>query len=180
MLGAQYRQKEINPIDYCIDALEINIDNIPSKSSEYAILKDYIDKSNHGYNIQNIFKVQRKGEPERILQWESIPNHYLLFHGSKVFNFIGILHSGLRKAPPEAPVTGYMFGKGVYFADMFSKSIDYCDYWDFDDDLNHVKRRHRYMLLCEVALGKMYDCNNFSSSFDQELKFLNGIWFFIF
>lgn len=34
--------------------------------------------------------------------------------------------TGLRIAPPEAPVTGYMFGKGVYFADMFSKSANYC------------------------------------------------------
>ena len=33
---------------------------------------------------------------------------------------------GLRIAPPEAPVTGYMFGKGVYFADMVSKSANYC------------------------------------------------------
>ena len=33
---------------------------------------------------------------------------------------------GLRIAPPEAPVTGYMFGKGIYFADMFSKSANYC------------------------------------------------------
>lgn len=30
----------------------------------------------------------------------------------------GILKQGLRIAPPEAPVTGYMFGKGVYFADV--------------------------------------------------------------
>eukprot|EP00961_Rhodomonas_salina_P285641 3860090-Rhodomonas_salina.1 len=34
-------------------------------------------------------------------------------------------HQGLRIAPPEAPVTGYMFGKGVYFADMVSKSANY-------------------------------------------------------
>lgn len=34
--------------------------------------------------------------------------------------------SGLRIAPPEAPCNGYMFGKGVYFADMFSKSANYC------------------------------------------------------
>jgi hypothetical protein len=33
--------------------------------------------------------------------------------------------SGLRIAPPEAPVTSYMFGKGVYFTDMFSKSANY-------------------------------------------------------
>jgi hypothetical protein len=42
-----------------------------------------------------------------------------------MFNFIGILSQGLRIAPPEAPATGYMFGKGVYFADMFDKSFQY-------------------------------------------------------
>ena len=36
------------------------------------------------------------------------------------------LIQGLRIAPPEAPVTGYMFGKGIYFADMVSKSANYC------------------------------------------------------
>ena len=36
-------------------------------------------------------------------------------------------NQGLRIAPPEAPVTGYMFGKGVYFADMVSKSANYCN-----------------------------------------------------
>ena len=40
-----------------------------------------------------------------------------------MFNFIGILSQGLRIAPPEAPATGYAFGKGVYFADMFGKSV---------------------------------------------------------
>jgi len=42
----------------------------------------------------------------------------LLWHGSRITNFAGILSQGLRIAPPEAPVTGYMFGKGIYFADM--------------------------------------------------------------
>ena len=50
----------------------------------------------------------------------------LLWHGSRLTNFVGILSQGLRIAPPEAPVTGYMFGKGVYFADMSSKSANYC------------------------------------------------------
>ncbi|CAF1122800.1 unnamed protein product, partial [Rotaria sordida] len=50
---------------------------------------------------------------------------------------------GLRIALPEAPMTGYMFGKGVYFADMVSKSGD---------------APEGLMLLCEVALGRMYEC----------------------
>ena len=52
-----------------------------------------------------------------------------------------------RIAPPEAPVTGYMFGKGVYFADMVSKSANYCSTSRSDNE--------GLMLLCEVALGDM-------------------------
>ena len=55
--------------------------------------------------------------------------------------------SGLRIAPPEAPVTGYMFGKGVYFADMVSKSANYC---------NTTRSNNTgLLLLCDVALGEM-------------------------
>ena len=32
----------------------------------------------------------------------------LLWHGSRLTNWVGILSQGLRIAPPEAPVTGYM------------------------------------------------------------------------
>jgi Poly(ADP-ribose) polymerase catalytic domain. len=53
----------------------------------------------------------------------------------------------LRIAPPEAPVTGYMFGKGIYFADMVSKSANYC--------CTSPDNSVGLMLLCEVALGNM-------------------------
>ncbi len=62
-----------------------------------------------------------------IFMWEIFAgNRVLLFHGSRLSNWAGILGQGLRIAPPEAPPTGYMFGKGVYFADMASKSANYC------------------------------------------------------
>jgi poly [ADP-ribose] polymerase len=53
--------------------------------------------------------------------------------------------TGLRIAPPEAPVTGYMFGKGVYFADMVSKSANYC----YASPTNPIG----VLLLCEVSCG---------------------------
>ncbi|CAF4404030.1 unnamed protein product, partial [Adineta steineri] len=65
-------------------------------------------------------------------------------------NFAGILSQGLRIAPPEAPMTGYMFGKGLYFADMVSKSANYC--------FTTRESTEGLLLLCEVALGKMYEC----------------------
>ena len=55
----------------------------------------------------------------------------------------------MRIAPPEAPSTGYLFGKGVYFADMISKSWPYaCPY---------LSGGVGCYLLCEVALGETND-----------------------
>jgi hypothetical protein len=73
----------------------------------------------------------------------------LLWHGSRLTNFVGILRNGLRIAPPEAPATGYMFGKGIYFADVVSKSANYC----YATKLNPIG----CLLLCEVALGNSSD-----------------------
>merc|ERR1712029_871720 len=96
--------------------------------------------------IEEIFKVERKGEEKRFKPFKKLPNHKLLWHGSRTTNYAGILSQGLRIAPPEAPVTGYMFGKGVYFADMSSKSANYC--------YASPKNPWGLLLLCEVALGK--------------------------
>jgi hypothetical protein len=65
----------------------------------------------------------------------------------------------LRIAPPEAPVTGYMFGKGVYFADMVSKSANYC-YAPQSDNVG-------LMLLCKVA------CGNFNPKYQADYNAAN-------
>jgi poly [ADP-ribose] polymerase len=52
----------------------------------------------------------------------------------------------LRIAPPEAPVSGYMFGKGVYLADMFEKSYGY-------SSVKFRGQNSNLVLLCEAALG---------------------------
>lgn len=75
-------------------------------------------------------------------------NRKLLWHGSRTTNFVGILSEGLRIAPPEAPTTGYMFGKGIYFADICSKSAAYCH--------ANIENPEGFVLLCEVALGNQY------------------------
>ena len=79
---------------------------------------------------------------------ETVTLTVAIYHGRlhrDIFNLCCL--QGLRIAPPEAPVTGYMFGKGVYFSDMVSKSANYC----------HTSKGSNtgLMLLCEVALGNM-------------------------
>ena len=42
------------------------------------------------------------------------PANMLLWHGTKLSNVLGVLLHGLQIAPPEAPVTGAMFGRGSF------------------------------------------------------------------
>ena len=79
-------------------------------------------------------------------------NNVLLWHGSGVSNYVGILSQGLRIAPPEAPVSGYRFDKGVYFADMLRLSSMYC---------RNMPGSVGCLLLCEVACGKQHVAPNF-------------------
>ena len=90
------------------------------KSSEYKALADYLIKSSgtaHGirYRLEDIFRIERDGEADRFnsSSFSKLKKHdrRLLWHGSRATNFGGILSQGLRIAPPEAPVSGYAFGK---------------------------------------------------------------------
>ena len=104
---------------------------------------------NNFSKVQEIFRIERDGEADRFNQspFATIESdRRLLWHGSRCTNFGGILSQGLRIAPPEAPATGYMFGKGVYLADISSKSAHYCDH----DSSGGIG----LLLLCEAELGK--------------------------
>jgi len=112
-------------------------------------------KNSHGpthdqytLEIKDLFEIKRFGEEQKFYPFKQLHNRMLLWHGSRVTNFVGILSEGLKVAPPSAPVTGYMFGKGLYFADVPSKAANYC----------HAKADHPegILILCEVALGNMY------------------------
>ncbi|KAJ7977582.1 Poly [ADP-ribose] polymerase [Quillaja saponaria] len=127
-------------------------------SEEFFMIEKYMQNthakthSNYTVAIAQILRVSRDGEDERFRKFCSTKNRLLLWHGSRLTNWTGILSQGLRIAPPEAPVTGYMFGKGVYFADMFSKSANYC--------YTTRTAADGVLLLCEVALGEMAELLN--------------------
>ncbi|QBZ63443.1 hypothetical protein PoMZ_05124 [Pyricularia oryzae] len=122
-------------------------------SNEYRLLKEYLNDSRgqthgHNYTVREIFRIEREGEKERFEKQSPISDagdRRLLWHGSRVTNYGGILSQGLRIAPPEAPVSGYMFGKGIYLADMSSKSANYC--------CSYISGNEALLLLCEAQLG---------------------------
>ncbi|MCL7037376.1 hypothetical protein MKW94_019800 [Papaver nudicaule] len=134
--------------------LRCDIVPLSHDSDDYKLVEKYLHSthapthSEWTLELEDVFILERAGEIDKFAPYrKELKNRMLLWHGSRLTNFVGILSQGLRIAPPEAPATGYMFGKGVYFADLVSKSAQYC----FTDKKNPVG----LMLLSEVALGEM-------------------------
>ncbi|KAK1724167.1 poly polymerase catalytic domain-containing protein [Colletotrichum acutatum] len=146
------------------------------KSPEFTLLAEYLNGSKgsthgHTYKIEDIFRIERQGELERFekSEFSSIKSdRRLLWHGSRVTNYGGILSQGLRIAPPEAPVSGYMFGKGIYLADMSSKSANYC--------ASYNSGGQALLLLCEAELGDpIQKLTNASYNAGDDAK-AGGMW----
>ncbi|KAK4482324.1 hypothetical protein RD792_009477 [Penstemon davidsonii] len=143
-------------IDEKYDKLRCLISPLPHDSEDFHVIEKYLHTTHApthtewALELEEVFCLEREGELDKYAPYRAkLKNKMLLWHGSRLTNFIGILSQGLRIAPPEAPATGYMFGKGLYFADLVSKSAQYC----FTDRKNPVG----LMLLSEVALGEVYE-----------------------
>ena len=150
------RAEEINLLDRQFEGLGMaEMTPVDKQTTEFEELEKYLVRSvghTHGtrYKVQDIFRMERSGETDRFDKSDYAKiknkNRRLLWHGSRTTNYGGILSQGLRIAPPEAPVSGYMFGKGVYLADMSSKSANYC--------ASHSSGGTGLLLLCEAELGE--------------------------
>ncbi|CAG7820200.1 unnamed protein product [Allacma fusca] len=97
--------------------------------------------------VLNIFRVERQGEADAMRE-SGIGNRWLLWHGTRSVNLLSILSSGLQVTPIGTELNGSLFGKGIYFADMFTKSSHYTG-----------EGQRQYLLLCEVALGNIHSVN---------------------
>ena len=174
------RAESIHMLDNHYQSLNMNeMSPLGRNTDEYRLLQKYLVDSRGSTHVANftvhsIFRIERAGEHERFngSKFTRIPSDKrLLWHGSRCTNFGGILSQGLRIAPPEAPVSGYMFGKGIYLADMSSKSANYC--------CSYYSNGHALLLLCEAELGDpmqtLVDAS-YSAGEDAEAKNMFSTW----
>jgi poly [ADP-ribose] polymerase len=77
-------------------------------------------------------------------------DHRLLFHGSAMSSFMGIITEGIRIPAPHQVSNGSVLGLGAYFADCAYKSFQYTRCNKVGDI--------GYMVIAEVAVGKKEDC----------------------
>ncbi|KAG2374682.1 hypothetical protein C9374_010426 [Naegleria lovaniensis] len=168
LLASQLNIKTMNPLDYTYHALGAQLAPLAKTDEEFSVINRYMDQTGgSSVKIMNIFRVNRQGESDRFDQFLSNQkskgkniHRMLLWHGSPVTNFLSILSKGLLIAPKEAPVSGYMFGKGIYCADMFGKSLGYCR--------SDVSEGQALLLLCEVLIGNPY--RTYESEYMEEAK----------
>lgn len=110
----------LHPLDSRFKSLGMQeMTPLARNTTEFLEIEQYLDKTcgqthHFSYKVQDIFRIERDGELDRFRKspFASIESdRRLLWHGSRATNFGGILSQGLRIAPPEAPVNGYMFDK---------------------------------------------------------------------
>ncbi|XP_057309492.1 poly [ADP-ribose] polymerase tankyrase-like isoform X2 [Hydractinia symbiolongicarpus] len=139
LLAAQHKAKDINPLDYCFKALNCHIEVLAPQSEESQAILKSIYNNRAERKVTGIFRIDQPNAE----YYAKRANKYLLWHGTKAVHLISLLRNGFQINPMYARNIGRRFGDGVYFSYEFAKAQDYTDY------------KNGFVLLCEVALGKI-------------------------
>ncbi|KAF5707887.1 hypothetical protein FMUND_10870 [Fusarium mundagurra] len=126
---------------------------LPRNENEFLHIEKYLNQSHNdeyrNYEVKDIFRIKRRGEAERIKSFQSsniTSKSRLLWHGSPVSSYGGILSHGLRVAPIQEPQSSDLLCKGIQFADMSCVSIEHCRSYSTGGEA--------LLLLCEVEVGE--------------------------
>ncbi|KXJ26869.1 Poly [ADP-ribose] polymerase 2 [Exaiptasia diaphana] len=98
-----------HPIDRHYKSLQCDMTPLDHTHDEFKLVEQYLlnthAKTHNQYNLElvDVFALKHHNE-----DFKDLGNRMLLWHGSRLTNWVGIIRQGLRIAPPEAPVTGYM------------------------------------------------------------------------
>ena len=135
-------------------ALNCKLAALAPSSAAYAELRKFVEGSqikSKSIKVRNVWTLQRDGEPSRYR--ESVGNERLLFHGSRIKNWVGLLSRGILM--PKVAVSmgvnrtdeGWL-GNGIYFGDAACTSAFYT---------SPGKKGTRLMAVARVALGRIKD-----------------------
>lgn len=150
------KNKSINmhPIDGVYKKMNAFMRPVNKRTKEWKILYNYFKNTHaptHRFKLDlvDILKLERNDVDKEFSDLaDKIGNRQLLIHGSRLSNWLSIIKLGLLLDPSKLGVhiAGKMFGYGIYFANSFSKSAQYCG--------SEYSGKTRIVLaLAEVALG---------------------------
>uniref|UniRef100_A0A915I2U6 Poly [ADP-ribose] polymerase n=1 Tax=Romanomermis culicivorax TaxID=13658 RepID=A0A915I2U6_ROMCU len=128
----------LHPYEYVFKALNCRMKLLDPKIWECQHILHYIYNTAPDCIINAVLKIFDEKKDE-MFNPKNLANTKLLWHGTGVENLAGILTQGLMPAPFQASQSGQLFGKGIYTADTFDKSMNYC---------RRSSSKTMYMLLC--------------------------------
>jgi hypothetical protein len=150
--------EKINQLDNIYNDINTKIKYVKPTTNIYKEIEKYIINSHgntHNFKLQllDIYEIERKDNVKQFNDYckdNNLINRELLIHGSRLSNWISILQSNLLLDPSKLGVyvTGKMFGYGIYFANSFSKSAQYC---------GGTSGSTICFTLAEVALGSQFE-----------------------
>jgi poly [ADP-ribose] polymerase len=97
---------DVDPIVDAYQKLRCQLEPVAQAADEFVLVEKYLRQTHapthSGYtlHLQSLFRATREGESERYQPWSNFHNRRLLWHGSRLTNWAGILSQGLRIAPP--------------------------------------------------------------------------------
>lgn len=150
------------------------------KNNEYDLFikkSESIAKECGKHNIPDILKKhipKRNDVAKEIQELYKNANVIPLFHGSRTNNLTGILKQGLLIRPAGIQVNGGMYGLGLYFASMSTKSINYTSinssYWAGGNDTT------AYMFINDCVLGNQKIADRSFQYNAQNIKPNHSVW----
>lgn len=149
LLGAQFRLNEVNPMDYIYRSLNCKIAQMREDEKESQYILQYIYNTADENKRPVVDRIYRLSRAEELQSTSDLENRWLLWHGTSPANLVNILARGLQCGNPNLPPSTPQFNRGVYFSDTFDYSQQ------FVSNLRNSETRRRYILLCEVSLGKV-------------------------
>lgn len=141
-------------VDQEYEALGCEVVGIERTNPTFRELADYVTNSQiktKNIQVKSIFQLKRKHEWDAFTT--NIDNQRLLFHGSRIQNWVGILSRGILL--PKIVVSlgvnrtdaGWL-GNGIYFGDAACTSVFYT---------TPGRKKTRLLAIARVALGKIKD-----------------------
>jgi poly [ADP-ribose] polymerase len=138
-------------------ALGCTIEPVEAATGIFQEIKEYVEGSQikmKSIRVQNVFKLRRGKEAETFNG--KVGNERLLFHGSRIQNWVGILTRGILM-PKIVTAMGVnrtdagWLGNGIYFGDAACTSSFYT---------SAGRKQTRFMAIANVALGKQKQYHN--------------------
>ena len=128
-----------------------NTQKIAGECGQHTFVKE-TKKLNHNVNMWIPNKRPDLNNIEREIFTRA--NTWLCWHGTRGANVIGITKKGLLIRPSGAIHNDSMYGDGLYYSWISSKSLNYCDGGYYTG--GQKKHDSRFMFLLDVTLGSMY------------------------